>query len=156
MSAQPGGSAAGRADHRSGRGGTCGPANRRLLPGPAPAHGPCCPAAEAPRRREPMGARDLDCGCQSPGGSAGRAHLLARRAAGECVPELPYCPGGGDRGKKARRPGQLRLLRAAESRTFGKRGREAARARRPRGPGFARASGKRRRLFYICGQTSVS
>lgn len=85
--------------------------SRRLLPRPpALPSSPCCPAAESPRRREPMGAGGWGLGCQSPGGPAGRAHRLAPRAPRACAPRASVVPrrgGGGERaagGRAGREP----------------------------------------------------
>lgn len=69
--------------------------SRRLLPRPpALPSSPCCPAAESPRRREPMGAGGPGLGYQSPRGPAGRAHRLAPRLPRACAPRASVVAGG--------------------------------------------------------------
>lgn len=88
------GPVAGRSGQRSGRGGA--PALPIPPPSAPPAltSSPCCPVAESPRRRQPMGERGRGRGCQSPGRPGSRACLLAPRAPGACAPRASVVAGG--------------------------------------------------------------
>lgn len=93
--------AAGRSGLGTGRGGTPDlPISPPLAP-PALPSSPCCPAAESPRRREPMGAGGGGLGYQSPRGPAGRAHRLAPRLPRACAPRASVVAPAKRRGEGA-------------------------------------------------------